>query len=38
VPKVPAEAMDWTPVVVLSAITVVLVATAWWRYRERDIG
>ena len=38
VPKVPAEAMDWTPVLVLAAITVVLVATAWWRYRERDIG
>lgn len=38
VPKVPAEAIDWTPIGVLSAIAVVLVATAWWRYRERDIG
>jgi ABC-2 type transport system permease protein len=38
VPKVPAEAMSWAPVLVLSAITIVLVGTAWWRYRERDIG
>ena len=38
VPKIPAEAMDWTPVVVLTAITAVLVATAWCRYRTRDIG
>ncbi|MFZ2012195.1 MAG: hypothetical protein WAV00_00040 [Nocardioides sp.] len=38
VPKVPAEAMSWPPVLVLAAITIVLVGTAWWRYRERDIG
>ena len=38
VPKVPAEPFGWTPELVLTAIAVALVATAWWRYRERDIG
>jgi ABC-2 type transport system permease protein len=38
VPKVPAEALAWTPELVLTAIAAALVATAWWRYRERDIG
>jgi ABC-2 type transport system permease protein len=38
VPKVPAEAMSWPPVLVLATIAIVLVGTAWWRYRERDIG
>jgi ABC-2 type transport system permease protein len=38
VPKVPAEAMDWTPTLVLTALAAALVATAWWRYRTRDIG
>jgi ABC-2 type transport system permease protein len=38
VPKVPAETLDWTPELVLAAIAATLVATAWWRYRERDIG
>ena len=38
VPKVPAETLTWTPLLVLAALTTVLVATAWWRYRERDIG
>ena len=38
VPKVPAEPFAWTPELVLTAIATVLVATAWWRYRERDIG
>jgi ABC-2 type transport system permease protein len=38
VPKVPAEPVDWMPLVLLSAIAAVLVAAAWWRYRERDIG
>ena len=38
VPKVPAEPFAWTPELVLTAIATVLVATAWWRYSERDIG
>ncbi len=38
VPKVPAEAMTWTPVMVLSALAVGLVAVAVWRYRERDVA
>jgi ABC-2 type transport system permease protein len=38
VPKVPAETLDWTPELVLAAFAATLVATAWWRYRERDIG
>ena len=38
VPKVPAETLAWTPELVLTAIAAALVATAWWRYRERDIG
>jgi ABC-2 type transport system permease protein len=38
VPKVPAESLAWTPEPVLAAIAAALLATAWWRYRERDIG
>ena len=38
VPKVPAEPFAWTPELVLTAFATVLVATAWWRYSERDIG
>jgi ABC-2 type transport system permease protein len=38
VPKVPAESLTAAPMLVLTAIAAVLVATAWWRYRERDIG
>lgn len=38
VPKVPSESLGWTPELVLAAIAATLVATAWWRYRERDIG
>ncbi|MGA8245430.1 MAG: ABC transporter permease [Nocardioides sp.] len=38
VSKVPAESFSWTPELVLTAIAVALVAAAWWRYRERDIG
>jgi ABC-2 type transport system permease protein len=38
VPKVPADSVAWTPELVLTAIAATLVATAWWRYRERDIG
>ncbi len=38
VSKVPAESFAWTPELVLTAIAAALVAAAWWRYRERDIG
>jgi ABC-2 type transport system permease protein len=38
VPRVPAEPFAWTPELVLSAIAATLVATARWRYQERDIG
>jgi ABC-2 type transport system permease protein len=38
VSKVPAEPFSWTPELVLTAIATALVTTAWWRYRERDIG
>jgi len=38
VSKVPAEALSATPEVVLTVLAAFLVATAWWRYRERDIG
>jgi ABC-2 type transport system permease protein len=38
VPKVPAESLDWTPELTLTAIAAALVAAAWWRYRTRDIG
>ncbi len=38
VPKVPAEPFSATPELALTAIAAALVAAAWWRYRERDIG
>lgn len=38
VPKVPAEAMDWTPVLVLTVLAGLLAAAAHLRYRTRDIG
>jgi ABC-2 type transport system permease protein len=38
VPEVPAESLDWTPELTLTAIAAALVAAAWWRYRTRDIG
>ncbi len=38
VSKVPAESLAIGPELVLVALTAVLVATAWWRYRTRDIG
>ena len=38
VPKVPAESLAIGPELVLVALSAVLVATAWWRYRTRDIG
>jgi ABC-2 type transport system permease protein len=38
VPKVPAESFGWTPELVLMALAAALLATAWWRYRTRDIG
>ena len=38
VPKVPAESLTIGPEVALVALTALLLATAWWRYRTRDIG
>jgi len=38
VSRVPAESLAATPEIVLTVLAAVLVATAWWRYRERDIG
>jgi ABC-2 type transport system permease protein len=38
VPRVPAESLSVTPELVVSALAAACVATAWWRYRERDIG
>jgi ABC-2 type transport system permease protein len=38
VPKVPAESLRLGPETVLTVLATLLVATAWWRYRERDIG
>jgi ABC-2 type transport system permease protein len=38
VPKVPAEPLRVAPEVTLVVLATLLVVTAWWRYRERDIG
>jgi len=38
VPAVPAEDWDWGSTVGLSAVAAAVVAVAWWRFRERDIG
>ena len=38
VSKVPAESLAIGPELALVALTAVLLATAWWRYRTRDIG
>lgn len=38
VPAVPAEAWDWGAALGLSAVAAALLALAWWRFRERDIG
>jgi ABC-2 type transport system permease protein len=38
VPKVPAEAFRPVPEVALLLVATLLVVTARWRYRERDIG
>jgi ABC-2 type transport system permease protein len=38
VPKVPAESFRPGPELFLVVLAALVVATAWWRYRERDIG
>lgn len=38
VPHVPAERAALGPEVALAALAAAVVGTAWWRYRERDIG
>jgi len=37
-PAMPAEHFAARPALVLSAVSAALLATAWWRYRRRDIG
>ena len=38
VPKYPAEAFAWTPELVMTALTALVLGLAWTRYRSRDIG
>lgn len=38
IPSVPADSWSWGSAGGLSAVTAVLLAVAWWRFRERDIG
>jgi len=38
VPRVPAESLTAGPEVTLTVVAAACVATAWWRYRARDIG
>ncbi|MDH2415768.1 hypothetical protein [Nocardioides sp. CER19] len=38
VPAMPAEPWRWAPEVGLTAVAAVLIAGAWLRFRERDIG
>lgn len=38
VPKVPAESVRAVPELALTLLATLLLAAAWWRYRERDIG
>lgn len=38
VPSLPAAGWDWGSAGGLSAVAVVLLGVAWWRFRERDIG
>jgi ABC-2 type transport system permease protein len=37
-PAMPVESFAATPTIWLTAIAAALTVTAWWRYRERDIG
>lgn len=38
VPSLPADGWSWGSAGGLSAVAVALLAVAWWRFRERDIG
>jgi ABC-2 type transport system permease protein len=38
VPQLPAAAMNWTPLLVMTGIAVVVTAFGWWRFARRDIG
>ncbi|WP_207210381.1 ABC transporter permease [Nocardioides zhouii] len=38
VPKYPAEAFAWTPELLMTALTALVLGVAWTRYRSRDIG
>ena len=37
-PKLPGPTMEWTPLVVLTAIAVALTAAGLWRLRHRDVA
>ncbi|MGN0063866.1 MAG: ABC transporter permease [Nocardioides sp.] len=37
-PRVPAEAVQWVPLVVMTALAGALCAVAWFVYRRRNIG
>ncbi|GAB3919575.1 exporter of polyketide antibiotics [Microlunatus endophyticus] len=38
VPQLPAAAMNWTPLLVMTGIALVVTAFGWWRFARRDIG
>jgi len=38
VPTMPAEPWRWAPEIGLTAVAALLLAGAWLRFRERDIG
>lgn len=38
VPQLPGAAVDWTPLLVMTGIAIIVTAFGWWRFAERDIG
>jgi ABC-2 type transport system permease protein len=38
VPLLPSAELDWTPLLVMTGIAVVVSAFGWWRFSRRDIG
>jgi ABC-type transport system involved in multi-copper enzyme maturation permease subunit len=34
----PSAELDWTPLLVMTGIAVVVSAFGWWRFSRRDIG
>jgi ABC-2 type transport system permease protein len=37
-PRLPAEPMAWTPVIVESVVAGLLIAAGFWGYQRRDVG